>query len=152
MRRLIMPALAFTLLACTGSASAVGVGGQAGVSMNPDQFYIGGHGWLGKLSPNLEIRPTIEVGFGDDVTTWALNAGLAHRFTRPEGAIWGYYAGAEFAVNIFARDGDSETELGLNLMVGTVRDLPAGNEMLLEMKLGLADSPEVKIGIGMTIH
>ena len=52
------------------AARAQGPGVRAGVSVDPDQFYFGGHYETGELIDRLYLRPNLEVGVGDDVTPW----------------------------------------------------------------------------------
>ena len=58
-----------------GVAEAQGPGIRGGVSVDPDQFYVGAHYETSALVDRLHFRPNIEAGFGDDLTTIALNFG-----------------------------------------------------------------------------
>ena len=40
---------------------------RAGVSVDPDQFYVGAHVETAPIVERLVFRPNVEVGFGDDV-------------------------------------------------------------------------------------
>lgn len=128
-----------------------GTGLRAGVSADPDQFYFGAHFDTGAIAEKLSFRPNVEVGFGNDLTTVALNVEFAYWFdlpTRP----WSLYAGGGPAMNIYRWDGGnnggshSDAEPGLNLLVGVAHR----RGLFGEFKLGLIDSPELKFGIGFT--
>ncbi len=93
---------------------------RGGISVDPDQFYFGGHLETSPLIDRLYFRPNVEVGFGDDLTLIAANMEFVYKFTtrRP----WNLYAGGGPALNVYMFDGDgdndSETEAGVNFLVG----------------------------------
>ena len=72
-------------------ANAQTFGVQAGVSLEPNQFYFGGHVETPPLADLVHFRPNIEIGLGDAVTLVGLNFEFVYRFRtrRP----WGFYAG-----------------------------------------------------------
>jgi hypothetical protein len=121
---------------------------RGGISVDPDQFYFGGHLETGPLVERLHFRPNVEVGIGDDLTLIAANMEFVYKFSRTRGLT--LYAGGGPALNIFMVDGDgdndSETEAGFNVLVGA--ETPRG--LFFEFKLGLIDSPELKFGVGYT--
>src|SRR5205823_2721164 len=41
------------------------VGVQGGLSLDPDQVYVGGHLWTAPLVDRLRFRPNVEAGFGE---------------------------------------------------------------------------------------
>jgi hypothetical protein len=117
------------------------------VSVDPDQFYIGAHYETDALVDRLHFRPNGEFGFGDDLTTIALNFEFAYKF--PSRAAWRLYAGGGPAVNFYSFDGGGDnTEPGLNFMIGA----EANNGLFFELKIGAIDSPELKFGVGWTFR
>ena len=101
----------------TRRAQAPGVRG--GVSVDPDQFYLGGHYETGPLVDRLHFKPNLELGFGDDLTHFGdqLRVRLQDSCTaRP----WTLYAGGGPAINFYSFDDidDSETEPGFNVLFG----------------------------------
>ena len=121
---------------------------RGGISIDPDQFYFGGHLETGPLVERLHFRPNVEVGIGDDLTLIAANMEFVYKFTRSRGL--NLYAGGGPALNIFMFDGpgdnDAETEAGFNVLVGA--ETPRG--WFFEAKFGLIDSPDLKFGVGYT--
>jgi hypothetical protein len=119
---------------------------RAGVSVDPDQFYVGGHVETGALVDRLHFRPNIEVGFGDNVTLIALNFEFVYRFQsrRP----WHLYAGAGPAVNLYNFDGGDNTEAGFNILIGTENR----RGLFFELKVGASQSPDLKFGVGYAFH
>jgi len=121
---------------------------RGGISVDPDQFYFGGHLETSPLIDRLYFRPNVEVGFGDDLTLIAANMEFVYKFTtrRP----WNLYAGGGPALNIymFDNDGDddSETEAGVNILVGVEQ----AKGLFFEFKIGVVDSPDFKFGVGYT--
>ena len=139
--------LAVVLFSST-PASAQDGGIRGGISIDPDQFYFGGHLEAGPLVDRLYFRPNVEVGFGDDLTLIGANMEFVYKFST--GRALNLYAGAGPALNIFMFDGegdnDAETEAGFNILVGA--ETPRG--LFFEFKMGAIDSPDFKFGVGYT--
>ena len=129
-------------------AMAQDPGIRGGISLDPDQFYFGGHLETSPLVDRLHFRPNVEVGIGDDLTLIAANMEFVYKFTARRA--WNFYAGGGPALNIFMFDGagdnDSETEAGFNVLAGA----ESSGGLFFEFKLGLIDSPELKFGVGYT--
>ena len=121
---------------------------RGGISIDPDQFYFGGHLETAPLVDRLYFRPNVEVGIGDDLTLIGANMEFVYKFSRSRGL--NLYAGAGPALNIFMFDGpgdnDAETEAGFNILVGA--ETPKG--LFFEFKIGAIDSPDFKFGVGYT--
>ena len=128
-------------------AMAQDAGVRGGISVDPDQFYFGGHFETAPLVDRLYFRPNVELGIGDDVTLLAANMEFIYKFTtrRP----WNVYAGAGPALNIYMPDeGDSDSEAGLNILVGVEQS----RGLFFEFKIGAIDSPDFKFGVGWTFR
>jgi hypothetical protein len=130
------------------SAAAQDPGIRAGLSVDPDQFYFGGHLETGPLVDRLHFRPNLEVGFGDDLTLIAANMEFVYKFPSRSG--WTFYAGGGPALNVFIDDAtdDSNTEAGLNLLIGVEQ----ARGLFFEFKFGVVDSPDFKFGVGWTFR
>ena len=141
---------ALTLAALPTAAAAQGPGIRAGASVDPDQFYLGGHYESNALVNRLYFKPNAELGFGDDVTTIALNFEFVYKF--PVARPWTLYAGGGPALNIYSFDSDrfgnddSDAQGGLNLLFGA----ETSRGLFFEMKVGAIDSPDLKFGVGYT--
>ena len=133
-------------------ASAQGPGVRGGVSIDPDQFYFGGHYETGALVDRVHFRPNVEAGLGNDLRLVALNFEFAYKFPRRND--WQLYAGGGPAVNFYSfdrgpgNDRDTESEAGLNFMLGVEH----AEGLFFEFKLGALDSPEFKFGVGWTFR
>jgi len=136
------------IVAFSTPATAQDAGLRGGLSIDPDQFYFGGHIETSPLLDRLHFRPNVEVGIGDDLTVISGNLEFAYKFTtrRP----WNLYVGAGPALNVFMFDGagdnDTETEAGFNALVG----VESSRGLFFEFKVGAIDSPEFKFGVGYT--
>jgi hypothetical protein len=136
-------AMVAAVLVLTGpSAHAQEVGARAGVSVDPDQFYFGGHFQTEPLVDNLRFRPNVEIGLGDDVTLVGFNVEFAYFF--PTRNPWQLYAGGGPALNVINVNDDTEAEGGLNVLVGVQHS----KGLFFEFKVGAFDSPEFKFGVG----
>jgi hypothetical protein len=150
MNRRIVCAVVVACAALAGfasPASAQGPGVRAGVSVDPDQFYVGGHFETDELIDQLYLRPNLEVGFGDDVTTVAANIEAVYKFPLKNRRDTVFYAGGGPAIIVYDRDNGSDTKGGLNLLGG----LEFG-KFFFEVKGGVFDAPNLKVGIGYTFR
>lgn len=139
--------LACWLMPAVASAQ-VAPGLRAGVSIDPDQFYVGGHLETDPLVERLVFRPNAEIGFGDHVTLAAFNFEFLWKFPRGRGQ-WGFYAGGGPAINLYQFDGPGDdAEAGFNLLGG----LENRKGLFFEFKLGVANSPDFKFGVGFTFR
>jgi hypothetical protein len=142
----------FVLLFWHAPARAQGFGVRGGASVDPDQFYFGGHYETDALVDRLHFRPNLELGVGDDLVTTALNFEFVYKFPTRSG--WRLYAGGGPAINFYSFDNDSrgdddtETEGGLNFLFGA----EARNGLFFELKVGAIDSPDLKFGVGWTFR
>jgi len=138
--------LATLVLAASGSsAAAQDFGVRAGASVDPDQFYFGGHVETGPLVERVHLRPNLELGVGDDVTTVAINIEAIYKYPLRRSP-WNLYGGGGPAINYYNVDNGSDTEAGFNLVGGLEHD----NGFFFEVKGGLWDSPDFKVGVGYT--
>jgi hypothetical protein len=121
---------------------------RGGISVDPDQFYFGGHLETSPLIKHLTFRPNIELGLGDDVTLLAANMEFVYKFTTQ--SPWTVYTGGGPALNIFMReDVDSDTDAGFNILVGVEQ----AKGLFFEFKIGVIDSsPDFKFGVGWTFR
>jgi len=136
-------------------AQAAGWGPRVGATLDPDQIHVGVHGDLGHLARRVRFQPNLEVGFGDDLTTTALNFEASYRFV-DDWDRWSPYAGGGVGLNWYSWDSgvpghdDTDMDVGLNLLGGIEKGIGGGDRFFLELKLGLVDSPDLKVTAGWT--
>ncbi len=138
----------FILAAAPAAVAQSGPGVRAGVSGNPDQFYVGVHYDTGPLVDRLSFRPNVEVGVGDDQTALAINVEFAYWLAVPRRPLR-FYVGGGPALNVYRYHGDrTDAQPGFNVIVGVAHR----GGLFAEVKVGLIDSPDVKFGVGYTFH
>ena len=141
----VAPAL-LVLAVLVPSASAQTIGMKAGASVDPDQFYFGGQVETAPLIDQLRFRPNVEIGIGDDLTLVAFNIEFAFDF--PQTGDWRWFVGAGPALNLINIEDETESEGGFNILAGAAHQ----NGLFGEVKLGLGDSPDFKIGVGYSFN
>jgi hypothetical protein len=125
-----------------------GWGPRGGVTVNPDQVHLGAHFDLGDLARRLMLLPNAEVGFGDDLTVLTTMFEVDYRFYDNWGS-WNPYLGGSIGPVFAWHDDRSNTDFGLTIQGGLARQLSSKpGFMFFEMKVGLADYPDVKFTIG----
>ena len=135
------------LLLGAAPAAAQGAGFQAGVSIDPEQVYVGSHFESRALVDRVHFRPSVEGGFGSDQKLAAINIDFIYRFPL-EGTPWSIYQGGGPAVNIYRVGESTDTRGGLNAIFGI------GHEggFFAELRVGSVSSPNLKFGVGYTIR
>jgi hypothetical protein len=129
-------------------SAQVAPGLRVGVSVDPDQVYVGGHVETGPIVERLVFRPNVEVGFGDNVTLAAFNFEFAWKFPQRSGP-WGFYAGGGPAINLYHVSGPgNDAKPGFNFVGG----LENRRGFFFEFKVGADNSPKFKFGVGVTFR
>jgi hypothetical protein len=138
--------LSFLVAMTAMPAQAQDAGIRGGVSVDPDQFYFGGHIETSPLVDRLHFRPNVEIGFGDDIMLIGANMEFVYKF--PSRGGWRFYAGGGPALNVYTFDDsdESETDAGFNIMLGA----ESARGLFFEFKIGAIDSPDFKFGVGYT--
>ena len=129
-------------------AAAQDAGVRAGISIDPDQFYFGGHIETSALVNRVHFRPNVEIGFGDDIMLIGVNMEFVYKFPQRSG--WNIYAGGGTALNVYTFDDsdDSSTDGGFNILIGAEQS----RGLMFEFKIGAIDSPDFKFGVGWTFR
>jgi hypothetical protein len=136
----------FFVLFAVPARAQVSAGVRVGASLDPDQFYFGGHIETEPLAEHIHFRPNVEVGIGDNAKVVAINFELAYKFS--EQKAWRPYAIAGPALNIINTNGNTSAQGGINVGFGV--EHPGG--LFVEAKVGAINSPSFKIGIGYRFH
>lgn len=151
MKRLALAVAALTLMgASLASAQSEEIGPRLGLSINPDQFVVGGQLQFPFNEPRgLAIAPSLELGVGDDVTTIQFNGDVLYHFENA-GPRWNPYVGAGLGIAFydFSESDHSDTETGVNLVGGMRFAQRSGSHLFTELRLGVGDVPDAKIIVG----
>lgn len=76
---MLLLATACTTLLATSVGRAQGIGFQGGMTLNPEQAYVGTHVELPLGSDQLVLRPAIDGGFGSGLRAAAIGAEIQYR-------------------------------------------------------------------------
>lgn len=134
-------------IAATPAEAQVSPGVQAGISLDPDQFYFGGHIETTPLVDRLRFRPSVDIGVGDGGALVAGNFDFTYTF--PARQQWSLYVGAGPSINWYDSDrGGSDTEGGFNFIIGAKNQ----QRLFFELKVGMEGSPDLKFGVGYTFR
>lgn len=153
---LVAAACATLLLLVPSAAHAQGIGFQGGVTVNPDQAYVGTHVELPLGSDQLILRPAIDGGFGNDLRVAAIGAEIRYRFDLGNSG-WrlsqGFGPGVYVARFTGAFRDEEETDVSgaWTYALGVVHD----GGFFIEFKGGGSRSyaiPLLRIGAGFTIR
>ncbi len=132
-----------------------GWGPRVGLSLDPDQIHFGAHLDFGNFAKHVRFQPNVELGFGDNVKLFTVNAEAAYRFSS-NWDVWTPYLGGGLGANIASFDNgessDSETDLGVNLLGGIEKGLTNGDRFFIEGKFSLNDVPDAKVTVGWTFY
>ena len=131
----------------------VGFGLRAGVTSDPDQFHVGAHIDAGEFAEDVRFRPSVELGFGDDVFVGVISLDVLYQFMVAAGRP---YAGGGVALAYYDFDNDArrfegrsnEVEAGFNLFGGF--EWEGAQRYLIEARLGLGDLPDFKLTAGIS--
>jgi hypothetical protein len=148
----IAAAMSLILVASTAGAATVGFGPRVGYThdSNLDQMHFGGQAWIADLFTNtIVILPSLELGVGDGATLLAINGDAVYEFTEFAQQSWGFYAGAGLALNRYDIGDYDNTDFGLNLLGGATYRLVGNRVAFGEFRLGLEDSPDFKLTLGL---
>jgi hypothetical protein len=160
----LLPLLTCAALLLAGPAAAqVGytdteatypIGVRAGYTSWEDvgQMHFGVDYRMGEIMENLSFTPNLEIGLGDNLTVAAFNGDVTWSFSEMVSAPWGLYGGGSLAL-IWAdpEGGDANSDLGISALAGLTRRFDNGHEGLLEFRVGLMDSPGLKITLGYSL-
>jgi opacity protein-like surface antigen len=145
----LVPAAA---LASDGARIA-GIGPRLGISSNPDQVVFGGQLQTGEFAPHVTFDPSVEFGFGDNVTTVGFNFDFKYSF-EVRNSDWTPYAGFGIGVAVFSFDQPpplrdvSNTETGGNAILGVSVPTRNGSRFFTEARVGIGDLPDLKVLAG----
>lgn len=154
----MLPLLFVATSSAFAKSPAFGVRG--GFTIDPDQIHFGGHVDVLEFGEGFGFVPNLEIGFGDNATLFAINGEVIYTFPRTDWKTWRPYVGGGIGYNISKLDDDgmpedfddTHTDIGLNVLAGIGRTLNIGYDFFAEFKLGIEDSPDGKITLGLTFH
>ncbi len=149
-RSLFALAMLAVLPVAASADSFTAFGPHLGFSQGPNQIVVGGHLQWGDVAPQLDFVPGIDLGFGDNTTLVSINGDFHYRISTK--TQWQPYAGGGVGIHFFSFDnsvgGGSDTKAGGHLILGADVATKSHSRFFAELKLGLADSPDLKAMVG----
>ena len=129
-------------------ARAQGIGFQGGVSVDPEQVYIGSHFETREIARGVYFRPSIDGGFGSDLKLASINVEFLYKYEINPG--WKIYQGGGPAVHLFRAGTPATTDItgGLSAVFGFVHV----SGLFAEFKVGSGRGPNLKFGVGFTVR
>jgi hypothetical protein len=141
---------AATLFAGTNANAAFNAGARAGFSSDPDQFVIGGQAVLGSIMPMVQLAPSVDIGFGNNVNLTTVNIDLQYNLPSLPKVSPNVYIGAGPTIVMANPDGgNSDTDIGLSLLAGLRIPMAGISYYNLEARLGLESVPDLKVLLGI---
>ncbi len=134
-----------------GEVAASGFGVRAGLGIDPDQAVVGLQGQMNKKElAAFNLAPSLDFGFGDDVTTICGNLDFLLVLSPPDSR-GGLYAGLGPTLTYWDfKNVKNDTEIGLSLVAGLRFGAgTGGNAYTGEVRFGIGDAPDVRILVGM---
>lgn len=144
---MVVLAAFITLPATAAPVGLQAAGPRLGLRLNPDQLVLGGQGILWTPLPDVRLTSTATIGFGDNVTIFALSPEFHYvaRSTPVAPETW-FYAGGGLDLAIIdwssAGRGGSDTDLGLVLLAGLDGGIPDTNTTLFSELRILIHGPD----------
>jgi hypothetical protein len=128
-------------------------GPRVGFSTDPSQVVVGGQLEMGNVAPQIDFVPSVDFGFGDNVTLVSLNGDFRYRLNVAD-TKWQPYVGAGVSVHFFSWDNNvinhssTETLGGGSLLFGADVPTASGSRFFVEGKIALGDGPTFKAMAG----
>ena len=150
-------AIAVALLAVLSSTAAAQVttqqpqsqvGFQGGVSIDPEQAFVGVYWQSPAFGGRLHLRPGIDGGFGNDLRVATINIDFIARFSLG-GSGWDLIQGGGpvIAITKFNDFEGTDTSAGGSYLIGFAHD----SGFFSEFRIGGGNTPSLKMGAGWAI-
>jgi len=113
--RWVFPVVLLVVIASAAQAQRSHVGPRIGVNFDGDDVLIGGQ-FTVPIAGRLEFYPSLDIYLPDDGSLLGFNGDLKYRF--PTGEELQFYAGGGFNYLYRSVDGESDGDVGVNLLGG----------------------------------
>jgi hypothetical protein len=124
------------------------VGFQGGVSVDPEQAFVGVYWQSPAFGSRLHLRPGIDGGFGNDLRVATINIDFIARFSLGASG-WDLIQGGGPVIAITKFDGfdGTDTTAGGSYLIGFAHD----SGFFGEFRIGGGNTPALKMGAGYAI-
>jgi hypothetical protein len=136
----VFAVMVFLTAVDVSAQSTPALGGRAGFSSAPDDFYLGLQGEFGRVLGVAYFAPSLDFGLGD-TSTLVLNGDLRwYLLPVPETGLI-FYAAAGPGLIL-----SPDTGIGLHLTAGLHIPMKGGRRYNVEARFGFGDVPDFKFG------
>lgn len=156
MRRIALCSLAACCVILASACAAYahddegnGYGIRVGYGDGPDQFVIGAQADMGPIWRRVHFVPSIDAGFGNDLTTICFNGDVQAFLPMPKSSFSLYGLIGPTIMYWSPEVGDADTEIGLTLGGGVRAGLGQKGWYNLEARVGIGDVPDFRILLGV---
>lgn len=122
---------------------------RAGYSDGPDQFVIGAQADMGSIWRRVHFVPSIDAGFGNDLTTICFNGDIQAFLPMPKSSFSLYGLAGPTIMYWSPEVGDGETDIGVSLGGGVRAAFGDKGWYNLEARVGIGDVPDFRILFGV---
>jgi hypothetical protein len=135
-------------LALASAARAQGIGFQGGVTIDPEQVFVGTHLETPEIAPGFLFRPGIDGSFGSDLTLASINVEFLYKYDL--GGAWTLHQGGGPVIYVLRIGEPPEREVtaGFTAVFGFGHD----SGFFAEFKAASGRGPGVKFGVGWTLR
>ena len=149
--RFLLSGIVLAVLFLTGgTATAQGIGFQAGATVDPEQFVFGTHFESGDITRGFRFKPAIEGGFSSGFSLVTINLEFLYHIPLGRSG-WSLYQGGGPAIVLLRVE---EPVDDLSVHAGGVLTFGFAHEggFFTDFKFGGGDSPELKFVAGYTFR
>ncbi len=147
-RRFLAGSLAAAVLFCvTPGAEAQSIGFQGGVTVDPEQGFVGTHFETPELFRNFRFRPGLDGAFGGDFSLATLNIEFLY-YVDLGRSNWAIYQGGGPAVVFLRQNDHTRTHAGSFFTFGFTHE----NGFFTDFKIGNNYAPTLKFTAGYTVR
>lgn len=126
-------------------------GARGFFGLDPDQFGVGVQSRFGHVLGSAYFAPNVDIGFGDNLKTTAINGDVIWSFPLP-GSSNSLYAGGGPSLVYWSPDNfDGDLEIGLTGVLGMTIPMGLTNQYNAEFRYGVGDTPELRFLVGILI-
>ncbi len=153
LRRIVLALTLVLALPVVASASYTAYGPHMGFGQGYDQFVVGGQLQWHEIAPQLDFVPSLDLGLGGGATTFSFNGDFHYRLATR--STWQPYLGGGVGIHFNSLDNagpgadDSSTDAGGQFIVGADVATKRGSRFFAEVKVGFADSPDLRVLAGL---
>lgn len=154
LRRVILPLAILVMLPSAASADFSYYGTHMGFARGAHQMVVGGQLQYNGIAPRVAFVPGLDYGFGDQRSVLTLNTDFHANLTYD--TTWQPYVGAGVSMDVWSKSdgvGREQDPLrpGGQLIMG-IATYNRGGRFFSELKLGVRDSPEMKLLAGWNMR